>query len=144
MLLVKTKIGPSKIHGIGVFAAEFIPKGTIIWKFVPNFDLKFTEDEIKKFPDITQKAIFWYRYISLHSGLSIFCSDDARFYNHSDNPNTMGIDLDDTEGEGGDIALKDIQIGEEITYDYKDPKEGDGDWQSKLSDPLGHGVSKRN
>jgi hypothetical protein len=30
MLYVKTKIGPSEIEGIGLFADEFIPKDTII------------------------------------------------------------------------------------------------------------------
>ncbi|MDO8499997.1 MAG: SET domain-containing protein [bacterium] len=134
MLLVKTKIGPSKIHNIGLFADEFIPKGTIIWKFAPDFDLKFTEDEIKALPEITQYTIRWYRYICTHCGLSILCSDDARFYNCSENPNTTGIELDGTEGEGGDITVRDIQVGEELTYNCKGPKEGDADWLWKLSD----------
>ena len=43
MLYVKTKIGQSKIHGMGLFADQFIKKGTIIWKFTPGFDLKFTK-----------------------------------------------------------------------------------------------------
>ncbi len=50
MLLVKTKLGLSKIHGIGLFADENIKKGTIIWKFTPDFDLKFTKAQIEKFP----------------------------------------------------------------------------------------------
>lgn len=39
MYLVKTRLGPSMIHGIGVFTEEFIPKGTIVlskpWEFKP-------------------------------------------------------------------------------------------------------------
>ncbi len=38
MLLVKTKIGQSNISGIGVFADEFIPKGTVIWRYQEGFD----------------------------------------------------------------------------------------------------------
>ena len=49
MLYVKTKIRLSKVHGIGLFADENIPKGTVIWRFTPGFDLKFTDDQIKKF-----------------------------------------------------------------------------------------------
>ncbi|MBU1632269.1 MAG: hypothetical protein ABH824_07450 [Nanoarchaeota archaeon] len=30
MLFIKTKVLPSKIQGLGLFADEFIPKGTII------------------------------------------------------------------------------------------------------------------
>jgi hypothetical protein len=33
MLLVKTTIAPSPIHGIGLFADQFIPQGTRIWEF---------------------------------------------------------------------------------------------------------------
>jgi len=44
---------------------------------------------------------------------------NGRFYNHSTNPNTEGIDLPETDGEGGDIATRDIQIYEEITCNYE-------------------------
>mgnify|MGYP001584236778 FL=1 len=133
MLLVRTKLGPSKIHGIGLFADEFIPKGTIIWEFVPGFDLKFTEAEIKNFPEITKDFFHYYAYRSIRTGLYILCSDESRHYNHSESPNTTGIEVEGTEEEGGDIATLDIQTGQEITYNYKDPKEGDSDWQWKLS-----------
>jgi hypothetical protein len=49
MLLVKTKLGLSKISGIGLYADTFIPKGTIIWRFVPKLDLKFNEKEYQAF-----------------------------------------------------------------------------------------------
>ena len=34
MLLVKTYLDRSPIHGLGVYAAERIRKGTKIWRFV--------------------------------------------------------------------------------------------------------------
>jgi len=54
MMCVKTRLGLSKIHGIGLFADEFIQKETIIWKFTPGFDMKFTKEQIKKFPKQVQ------------------------------------------------------------------------------------------
>lgn len=36
MLLVETYIGPSDIHGIGLFAAKKIKKGTSIWEYNQN------------------------------------------------------------------------------------------------------------
>ncbi len=39
MLLIKTKLDLSKIHGIGLFAGEDIPKGTIIWRFNSLIDI---------------------------------------------------------------------------------------------------------
>lgn len=120
MLLVKTKIGPSKIHGIGLFADEFISKGTILWKFVPGFDLRFTKEEVGRFPEAARDFIKVYSYRSLDTDFIVLCNDDARFYNHSKNPNAKGIDLDETNNEGGDIAIADINIDDEITSNYEE------------------------
>lgn len=118
MLLVKTKIAPSKIAGIGLFADEHIPKGTLTWKFVPGFDLRFTKEELEKLPEIAQDFAKKYAYLSKDTGYYILCTDNARFYNHSDNPNTGRVELKGTLGEGGDIAIRDIKKGEEMTYNY--------------------------
>lgn len=119
MLLVKTTIGPSILHGVGLFADQFIAKGAIIWRFVENFDLRFTKVELESSPEHAKEFLLRYAYLSHDTGYYVLCVDDARFYNHSDTPNTAGIDLDDTCNEGGDIATKDIRAGEEITCNYK-------------------------
>jgi hypothetical protein len=50
MLLVKAWVGPSKIHGFGLIAHEFIPKGTVVWKLVPGFDVILSNDELERLP----------------------------------------------------------------------------------------------
>ncbi len=50
MLLVKTKLGVSSVHGIGLFAAQFIPKGTVTWEYHPEFDTSFDEDDLARMP----------------------------------------------------------------------------------------------
>lgn len=119
MLLVKTKLGQSKIQGIGLFADEFIPKGTVVWRYVSGFDLRFTKKEVDSFPVTARECIYHYSYLSKDTGFYVLCSDDARFYNHSQNPNTKGVDLEGTDNEVGDIAIVDINIGDEITCDYE-------------------------
>jgi SET domain-containing protein len=52
MVLVKTKVKESPIHGLGLFADQFIPKGTEIWRFTPGFDQKFTREQILASPEI--------------------------------------------------------------------------------------------
>ena len=117
MLIVKTRLGLSKISGIGLYADNFIPKGTIIWRFVPNLDLKFNEDEYKTFKlKHNCERLDNYIYKSKISSCYILCSDDARFINHSYEPNTIDT-MDDIEGLT--IACKDIYPGEEITSDYQ-------------------------
>ncbi len=117
MLLVKTKIGQSKIHGIGVFADEFIPKGTVIWKFTPGFDQKFTREQILNFPELIQIYIVKYSWKGVKSKLYCFCSDNAKYFNHSDDPNTLSAYTNDEE-EVMTTAIRDIQPYEELTDNY--------------------------
>lgn len=118
MLLVKTKIGPSKIHGTGLFAAEFIPKGTHVWKFSPGLDLELPREEIMRLSEPSRQQFLNYCYIDYERpDKFVLCFDDARFINHSDNPNLGWIP--DENGIPIDVAVSDISIGEEITYDYK-------------------------
>ncbi len=117
MLCVKTKIKESKIHGIGLFADEFIKKGTVIWRFTPGFDIKFTEEQILSFPDLVQIYLSKYTWKSKKSGLYCFCTDDGKFFNHSDNQNCFSEYLSD-EDESQVFAIRDIEIGEELTDNY--------------------------
>ena len=57
MLLVKTKLDLSGIHGIGLFANEFIPKDTVIWKFNRLIDLRCSESEIGQLPEYSREQI---------------------------------------------------------------------------------------
>jgi uncharacterized protein len=116
MLLVKTKIGPSEIEGIGLFADQFIPKGTLVQKFVPGFDLIFSEKDLKKLSGVQKVEFLKYAYKNKNTGKYILCADNTRFLNHSDNPNLIS----DNPNEEIDIAAKDIQAGEELTVDYRD------------------------
>jgi len=64
MLLIKTKIGPSKINGIGLFANQFIPKGTVIWKFHSGYDIKIDKNELAKLSEITKDCFLKYAYLN--------------------------------------------------------------------------------
>ena len=48
MLLVKTYLDKSPIHGIGVFAGETIRKDAKIWRFVYGFDRFYTRKRLAK------------------------------------------------------------------------------------------------
>ncbi|MBP6854858.1 MAG: SET domain-containing protein [Candidatus Pacebacteria bacterium] len=117
MLLVKNKIAQSKIHGIGLFADEFIPKGTEIWRFTPGFDQKFTREQILNFPDLLQIYAYKYCWRSKKSGLYCLSSDNGKYFNHSDDPNALS-EYRDNEEEVVTVAVRDIQIGEEILDNY--------------------------
>ena len=48
MLIVNTYLDKSKIHGVGVFADEFIKKETLISKIIPGLDCIVEQDNLKK------------------------------------------------------------------------------------------------
>jgi uncharacterized protein len=126
MLLVKTYIGQSSINGMGLFADQFIPKGTVIWRFNPDLDRIYPKSMVKDMEDSFLKS-FLKRYCYLDEDKKkpyyVLCVDDARFMNHSDNPNTSNGDGDQT------INNRDIQPSEEITCNYY---EIDDDAKNKL------------
>jgi len=118
MLLVKTYISPSKIHGIGLFADEDIKKGTTTWRFNPTIDILICEKEKSELPEITQKFIEEYGSLSKLSNKFVLSADNTRFTNHSSQPN---LDAKIIEGEPEAIAVanQDIKKGEELTIDYR-------------------------
>lgn len=50
MFIVRTYIGPSGIHGNGVFAGEDLAQGQVIWEFAPGLDLVVPFDRIAAAP----------------------------------------------------------------------------------------------
>ena len=117
MLMVKSRLGQSAIEGLGLFAEEDIPKGTVTWRFVAGYDQTFTADQIAALPDIARIELARYTYLHTRTGKYVACLDNARFMNHSGNPNTAGA-YNGPDDEGYDIATRDIAKGEELTCDY--------------------------
>lgn len=115
MITIKTEVRPSSIHGLGLFAAERVLKGTVVWRYSPIFDVMYSDEVLSEIPNFKKEWIHKYAYRSKLTGLWCLAIDDARFFNHSKTPNTIdtGDDLN-----GTDIAIRDIEVGEEITIDY--------------------------
>ncbi len=111
MLVVKTYLDKSEVNGIGCFADEFIPKGATIWQLSRGFDVVLILNEFLMLPAIAQEHILHFAYYNKEDGGYVLCSDNAKFFNHSDNPNTE-------DSTGVTTALRDIQKGEEILSDY--------------------------
>ena len=116
MLLVKTRLAASDIHGIGLFAAEFIKAGTVVWESNPAVDIRLTEEQISHLAGPCREQMRKYSYREKHTGLYVLCGDDARFFNHSARPNCLDV----CTAEAGDVTLaaREIEEGEELTCDY--------------------------
>jgi uncharacterized protein len=101
-------ISPEK--GYGVVAKQFIPKGTITW-VQDKLDMVFDREKIEELGDSYAGIIDTYCFRD-NQGNHILCWDNARFVNHSFNSNCL------TTPYNFEIAIRDIQIGEELTDDY--------------------------
>jgi SET domain-containing protein len=117
MLLVQHSLKKSKVHGIGVFAEEPIPKGTIMWRFTPGFDVKFTKQQVLTLPEDAQKYLCMYGWKSKKSKRYCVAFDAGKHVNHSEDPNCRSVYVD-SEDEVVTVALRDIRVGEEILEDY--------------------------
>jgi len=122
MLLIKTKIGLSKIHGIGLFVDQFVPKGKIIWKFEPGLDLAITKKQLNYLPKLAQKFIKHYGYLSSETNRYILSFDNDRFTNHFKNANTCMGKIINSERIA--IAARNIKKGEEIIDNYDEYEPG--------------------
>jgi SET domain-containing protein len=113
MLLISTYLAPSSIEGIGVFAAEPIARGRLVWSLNPKFDVFVHPHEMEGLPPHMQDYVSRYSYPHLEMpGVVILDSDNGRFMNHSLEPNTDFRIFD----KG--YALVDIAVGEELTCNY--------------------------
>ena len=117
------EVKPSNVHCLGLFAKIFIPKGTIWWHARPQDVLIISKKQFEiictsyknEILESYFRVILTYSYFERDSNALIFCLDDSKFVNHSVEANSGA-----SEDENGfcSIALKDIQLGEEITEDY--------------------------
>lgn len=112
MFLVHTRVGPSAIHGNGVFAGEPVAAGREIWRYDPVFDRNFSQAQFDAAPPATQAFLRMYAYCAIDlNGDWLLSGDHARFLNHSARPNTV-------ERPFVSLAARLIAAGDEITCDY--------------------------
>lgn len=100
----------NEVMGSGLFANEYIPKGTIVF-FQDPLDQVFTIQQVADMPGPFQELIDKYGYQD-RTGSWIFGWDRSIYTNHSCEPNALDTAL------GFEIAIRDIHPGDELTIDY--------------------------
>ncbi|MDX2108629.1 MAG: SET domain-containing protein [Verrucomicrobiota bacterium] len=113
MIIVRTQVDKSPIHGLGIYAKEFIAKGTKVWEFHPLFDLKISPEDFEKLSPAAKEEIEIHMYVPEEGGAFYYETTGGKYMNHSRDPN---VDFNDV---GYGYALRDIQPGEEMTCDYR-------------------------
>ncbi|MDH5765338.1 MAG: SET domain-containing protein [Gammaproteobacteria bacterium] len=96
--------------GYGVFATEFIPRGTILY-VKDDLEIEITMARFRKMDKTHQDIVEKFSYID-ERGVRIISWDHAKYVNHRCDCNSMST------GYGFEIAIRDIQQDEEITDEY--------------------------
>ncbi len=117
MLLVEARLERSSIHGWGVFARQRIPAGTRTWEFVAGVDQLIDPTAVEGAREDLRNLLVHYTYLHPFLKKRVLCGDIAKFMNHSDRPNIQSTS--DATG-GHDVAVRDIEMGEELTADYRE------------------------
>ena len=101
----KFEVKTSWISGKGLFATTLIKKGETVISWNPKV---LTKEEASKLPQDEQK-----HYLYPEGDNMLWMQPPERYMNHSCDANTHTVNR-------SDVALRDIQSGEEITSDYLD------------------------
>lgn len=96
--------------GYGVFATQFIPKGTIVY-VKDDLEIIISPNDLINKDEKYKKVIDTYSYRD-DQGNYILSWDIAKYVNHCCEGNTIST------GYGFEIATRDIQAGEQITDEY--------------------------
>jgi SET domain-containing protein len=110
---IKTRLGPSLIHGQGLFADQKIPAETWIIQYTgQKVDLKEGRRRDRFYNSIGYTLLF---KLDSHYIDGLIGGNESIYINHSLTPNAEAF-----MHRGGVWiqALRDIAEGEEITYDY--------------------------
>eukprot|EP01133_Synstelium_polycarpum_P015724 gene15724-18683_t len=120
----KIQIKPSRIHSLGAFATKHIVRGEFIIEYVGEIIRQKLADVREKRYQREGLDCFMFK---LDSDIIVDATkrgNRARFANHSCDPSakTKIIALDSSK-KIVIVAKRDIELGEEITYDYRFPLE---------------------
>lgn len=122
MLIVNTYLKETEKKGIGLFAKEKINKGDVVWLFNKVVDLIIKPDKIDFYfvPDVLFEFMDTYSTNIPNDDRVLLCCDNARFINHSFEPNIKSLGA-----LKENIALRDINPDEELTINYEEIDDGE-------------------
>ncbi len=131
MLTIKTYLAPDQYGGIGLFAAEDIKAGDVVWTFDTTVTDIYSLEDYKKAlarQDDKAETLIKYAYPANIEVDGAFVKvmfhdlDNGSYINHDSDPNIGYIESPDhplyDQRYNVNIATRDIRRGEELTNDY--------------------------
>jgi SET domain-containing protein len=113
---VYTRIGTSRVHGVGVRAIREIPKGALVFRHESERVVWVSRAWVRRLPTAIRRlyedfGMLWGGRIGVPPTLNMLSV--GWYVNHSDRPNVEAGD------DGRFRTLRRIRKGEELTADYR-------------------------
>mgnify|MGYP006276071057 CR=1 FL=1 len=131
-LLVPHRLAPSAIHGTGLFAADDLAEGTVLWRYEQGLDSRCRLSDL---PVAEQLQRLHFGYINpLAPQWVVICGDDACFWNFPAVGSAANAipSAEVWQGEAVITAARAIVAGEELLIDPS----SDADYFRKISGTL--------
>lgn len=129
----KVIVKSSPIQGKGVYATVDIKKGNVV--------LEIDDSHVVTDPSKLTKEQNEYDCDYLENGKVILMQSPEKFINHSCDPSTY---VKTINGVRKVLAMRDIKIGDEITYDYSINGDNDGTFACHCGSKICRGIYQGN
>jgi len=117
-------VSPSIIHGLGLFCLHDVSTDEMLIEYAGEVIRESVADVRERRYDAAGIGCYMFRCGDDSVVDSTKCGNVARFINHSCEPNCYSQQIIiDSRPHIVIFALRDIHCGEELTYDYKFPRE---------------------
>lgn len=118
MLKIETELKQAFRNGIsiglGIFTKYAVNQGEEVYEDSVEFSKIFDAKEIDALPAYKVQWLKKYATYNQESNNWYLSLDDARFWNHDENPNCKYVDKSKM------VAVRRIEAGEELTSDYRE------------------------
>ena len=112
MLLIPTRVRPSPVHGLGLFAARPIRPGEVVSVWTDE-DVACDPAALEALPPAERALALRLGFVDPATGLFLLAAGGERFINHSEAPNLAG------HPARVRVAIREIEAGEELVEDYR-------------------------
>jgi len=115
MIHIKYKLDKSQKHGIGLFADQDIPKGSVVYTASPLLDLNITQEQFESLSEPEKQEMRWWGFWDEPNNVWHVDFDVSKFINHSKDGT---LTQDESRTDAHLIATRNIKVGEELTQNY--------------------------
>lgn len=115
MIHIKYKLDKSQYHGIGLFAAEDLQRGQLIYTASPALDVNISQQQFDSLDEREKEEIRWWGFKIAAENVWHVDFDVSKFINHSYQPT---VTQDKNHKDAYLVATRNIKVGEELTQNY--------------------------